>query len=107
MPDQTWRLHLGDGPLIAAAVHAGHELREEVAGLSALSDGDRLRERRRRGREAFVLESLQLRYGSYGLEKLGGRRALLARIRENQAASSFALVAELGRELEDALRKPA
>jgi LAO/AO transport system kinase len=72
----------------------------------ALLDGDGLRQRRRGGREAFVLEALTLRYGSYGLQQLGGRRALLARIRENQAASSFALVAELGREIEDALRKP-
>ena len=52
-----------------------------------------------------MLEALALRYGSYGLQQLGGRRALLARIRENQAVSSFALVAELGREIEDALRK--
>ena len=44
MAEQTWRLHLGDGPLVATAIHAGHELRDEVAGLSALSVGDRLRE---------------------------------------------------------------
>lgn len=44
MTEQTWRLHLGNGPLIASAIHAGHELRDEVAGLSALSDNDRLRQ---------------------------------------------------------------
>ena len=34
----------GDGPILATAIHDGHALREEVARLTALSDGDRLRE---------------------------------------------------------------
>jgi N-formylglutamate amidohydrolase len=34
----------GDGPLVAAAIHDGHALREEVAGRIALSEADRLRE---------------------------------------------------------------
>jgi LAO/AO transport system kinase len=97
-------------PVLLTSARDGTGIEALVEALEAhrraLLDGDRLRQRRRAGREAFVLETLELRYGSYGLEKLGGRQALLARIRENQAVSSFALVAELGRELEDTLRKP-
>ena len=39
-----WHIAEGVSPLVATAIHNGHELREEVAGLSALSDGERLRE---------------------------------------------------------------
>lgn len=34
----------GQGPLAATAIHHGHDLREEVRALMALSDADRLRE---------------------------------------------------------------
>ena len=44
MTDQIWRLHVGSGPLVATAVHDGHEVREEVAEHVALSDAERLRE---------------------------------------------------------------
>lgn len=37
-------IDVGDGPLVAAAIHSGHEVRSEVARLLALSDLDRLRE---------------------------------------------------------------
>jgi LAO/AO transport system kinase len=66
-----------------------------------------LAERRARGRVALVLDALERRYGSYGVERLGGREALRARIRGATAQSGFALVLELGREIEDVLRKPA
>lgn len=39
-----WVLQEGDGPLIAVAIHHGHELRPEVAAATQLSDADRLRE---------------------------------------------------------------
>ena len=42
--DQIWEIHRGDGPLIAASVHSGNVVRDDVAGLFALSPGDRLRE---------------------------------------------------------------
>jgi N-formylglutamate deformylase len=32
------------GPIVGTAIHAGHELRPEVAGCIALSDSQRLRE---------------------------------------------------------------
>ena len=42
--DQNWVITEGDGPIIATAIHAGHRLRPEVAALTALDDGVRLRE---------------------------------------------------------------
>ena len=42
--DQTWRLHVGDGQLVATAIHDGHELRPDVAAIMALSEEERLRE---------------------------------------------------------------
>ena len=44
MPEEIWRLHLGSGPLIATAVHDGHEVRQEVSEHLALNDAERLRE---------------------------------------------------------------
>jgi LAO/AO transport system kinase len=65
-----------------------------------------LRTRRRRHLEAFVLETLENRYGSYGVEALGGPQAVLDRVRNEDAASGFALASELGREIEEALHEP-
>jgi hypothetical protein len=42
--DARWRERLGDGPLVAAAVHAGHDVRPEVAVHLAIGEADRLRE---------------------------------------------------------------
>ncbi len=42
--EQVWRLHVGSGPLVATAVHDGHEVRDEVAKHLALNDAGRLRE---------------------------------------------------------------
>jgi N-formylglutamate amidohydrolase len=42
--DVIWREHRGDGPIVAAAIHAGHDVRGEVAGLLAVSGDERLRE---------------------------------------------------------------
>jgi len=44
MINSFWRQQLGDGPLLAAAVHDGHELRDEVAELIAIDEATRLRE---------------------------------------------------------------
>jgi hypothetical protein len=37
-------IEVGDGPLVTAAIHDGHEVRSDVAKLLALSDLDPLRE---------------------------------------------------------------
>jgi N-formylglutamate deformylase len=42
--EPIWRLHVGDGPLVATAIHDGHEVRDEVAERLALDDTARLRE---------------------------------------------------------------
>ncbi len=39
-----WRSVKGDSPLIATAIHDGHDLRDEVADILHLSERDRLRE---------------------------------------------------------------
>ncbi len=44
MTSPPWTLTEGDGPLLALAIHAGHDLRPELEPLVALSDAGRLRE---------------------------------------------------------------
>lgn len=39
-----WTVQRGFGPVLATAIHDGHELREEVAEIVRLSDSERLRE---------------------------------------------------------------
>jgi hypothetical protein len=39
-----WTVRQGAGPILATAIHDGHDLRAEVAEAMALSDADRLRE---------------------------------------------------------------
>jgi N-formylglutamate deformylase len=39
-----FQLIVGDGPLIAAAIHSGHYVRPEVAERLAISEAERLRE---------------------------------------------------------------
>jgi LAO/AO transport system kinase len=89
-----------DGTGVDALVDALDEHRRELV------EGHGLEERRARGREAYVLESLEHRYGGYGVARLGGPQALRDRVREDPR-SSFRLVDDLGREIEEALRKPA
>jgi N-formylglutamate amidohydrolase len=44
MDDQIWTLDRGDGPLVAAAIHDGGELREELHSLVAIDSEARRRE---------------------------------------------------------------
>lgn len=41
---KPWEIITGPGPVLAVALHDGHEVREEVAPLLAISEADRLRE---------------------------------------------------------------
>jgi LAO/AO transport system kinase len=75
------------------------------AHFASLGEGGLRAERRRRGRDRFVQETLAVRYGSYGLASVGGAPALSDRLAGEPAASGFALVERLGREIEEALRK--
>jgi N-formylglutamate amidohydrolase len=42
--DPIWRLRVGRGPLVATAIHDGHEVRQDVAKFLALGAAQRLRE---------------------------------------------------------------
>ncbi len=44
MTGAPWTWRHGGGPVIATAIHAGHDLRADVAALTALDDAARLRE---------------------------------------------------------------
>jgi LAO/AO transport system kinase len=89
-----------DGTGIGALVAAldAHRREQERSG--------ELLARRRRSRDAFVLETLENRYGSYGLEAIGGREAVENRVRSEDSPSTLARADALGREIEEALRKP-
>jgi LAO/AO transport system kinase len=76
----------------------------EAHRTASLSSG-RLMERRRRGRNAFVRDVLLNRYGSYGLQAVGGPEALAERLHRAREASGFALAGAIGREIEHALGK--
>lgn len=42
--ERWWTIQRGPGPIVATAIHDGHDLRPEVADAMKLSDADRLRE---------------------------------------------------------------
>ncbi len=42
--DKRWLIHKGDGPVLATAIHAGHEIREELQPYLAADDDTRRRE---------------------------------------------------------------
>lgn len=66
-----------------------------------------LAERRAHARHALVRDGLRARYGSYGLDAIGGASGLQARLAASPDRSPFAWLRELGAEIEDALRKPS
>jgi N-formylglutamate deformylase len=44
MAETIWWIERGSGPLVATAIHDGHDVRPEVERLMAISEGDRRRE---------------------------------------------------------------
>jgi LAO/AO transport system kinase len=103
----------GDGwvpPVLEISAREGSGIDALVAALDAhrehLLESGALAERRKRGRAAFVREALERRYGSYGLAALGGARAVGERLDARADEPSFTLLADLSREIEEALRKP-
>lgn len=103
--DAGWR-----APVLLASARDGTGIAELLEALaeqwSFLEDSGELERRRCRGLEVSVRDALLARYGSYGLERLGGAATLTSRLRDAQGTSGFGLVLALGREIEDALRKP-
>ncbi len=69
-----------------------------------LAQGDRLRERRRRGRDAAIRDFLAREHGRVGLEAAGGFAALDETLRREPETSGFALAVRLGEVIEAALR---
>ncbi len=98
-------------PAILASAREGRGIGELVQAIDAhrehLEQNRQLEERRLRGRAAYVLGCLARRFGSYGIEQAGGADTLALRVREAQDESASSLVHDLGREIEDAIRKPA
>jgi LAO/AO transport system kinase len=95
-------------PVIPTSARDGSGIQKLVEALDAHREvgqksGD-LAERRERGREAFVVTALSRRYGSYGLEQIGGAESVCERIRAGGESSATAWVARLGEEVESALR---
>jgi LAO/AO transport system kinase len=97
-----------EAAVILTSAREGKGIGELVAAIDAhrqaLVDADALRERRLRGREIQLLGTLERRYGAFGIEQLGGRRALRERIHKDDRASAFAMLAQLGHEIEESLR---
>ena len=97
-------------PVVLVSARDGRGVRELADALAGhfahLVASGGLLPRRQRGADAYVLEALAHRYGSYGLERAGGRAALEKRLRADPSPARFALVASLGREIEEALGKP-
>lgn len=97
-------------PVVLVSARDGRGVRELVDALAGhfahLVASGGLARRRQRGADAYVMESLAHRYGSYGLERAGGRAALEKRLRSDPSPARFAMVASLGREIEEALGKP-
>ena len=97
-------------PVVLLSARDGQGVRDLTDALDAHFDhlvaSGELGRRRQRGADAFVVEALERRYGSYGLECLGGRAALERRLRAEPSPARFGAVATLGREIEEALAKP-
>ena len=59
-----------------------------------------------RGKVASVLETLERRYGSYGIETTGGRKELAERVRQADKRSVPVIVRTLAGEIKRRLRIP-
>ncbi len=98
-------------PVLLASARDGIGIEELIAATDAhrahLERSGELLERRQRGRVSGVLDCLLRRFGSYGLDQMGGGEALALRVRDAGTESLSSLVEELGHEIEDALRKPS
>jgi LAO/AO transport system kinase len=92
--------------LVSARDNTGIEALEAAIARhrAHLAMGDALAAKRRRGRDAWLTAVLARRYGSYGLEALGGTPALAARLASAPDAPGFAFELALAEEVERALR---
>ena len=95
-------------PVLLVSARDGKGIREVVDTIRAhrahLEQSGRLAERRLRGKVASVLQTLERRYGSYGIEASGGRKALAGRVRQAGARSVPAITRALADEIEQRLQ---
>jgi LAO/AO transport system kinase len=96
-------------PVLKVSARDGQGIEAVLDALDAhrahLERGGELARRRRRADEAWALEALEVRFGSFGLEAVGGRAAVAARLAEGPLPSAFAAVRTLSAEIQEALRK--
>jgi LAO/AO transport system kinase len=83
-------------PVLRISARDGQGIPELLVALDAhraqLGARDEIRARREASRRSHVLQSLLRRYGSHGIEQLGGEHAVLARLGEVSDRGAFALV---------------
>lgn len=96
-------------PVILVSARDGRGIGELLEAIRAhrshLEDRGLLQARRRAGRLALLRDWLAERYGTFGIEKLGGPDAIRRRLEAAEGQSPWALLAPLCREIEDALAK--
>ena len=96
-------------PVLLTSARDGSGVQQFVEALDAhrrhLQNDDRISQRRGEAARALVIGALQRRYGSFGLQQLGGLASLRSRLAEDPTASAFSRIARLGAEIEEALRK--
>lgn len=85
-----------DGTGVGALVEALEKHHAHGIASGSLAD------RRRRARSAYVVDALERRYGSHGIERVGGRDAVRVRA-ESAHGAGFEVTRTLGREIEAAL----
>ena len=95
-------------PVIVGSAREGQGVRELVDAIRAhrthLQAQGRLTPMRLASRVAFVSGALERRYGSFGIEALGGLEVVSARVRDDSSPSPTSLTHALGEEIEAALR---
>ena len=100
-----------DPPVLLASAIQGTGIVDLVAAMDAhrahLVARSLLADLRIEGRISTIRATLEKRYGSYGLDRIGGSEGLAVRIREAEDRGVSSLVHSLGLEIEDALRKPS
>ena len=95
-------------PVLLTSARDGKGIREVVDAILShrahLEASGQLKLRRLCGKVESVVQTLERRYGSYGIETTGGRSALAERVREQGGRSIPAITRTLGDEIEGQLR---
>lgn len=97
-------------PVLLVSARDGRGIDALVDAIDAhrahLVAGDLLVERRRAAFTTFGVDTLERRYGSFGLEGVGGREAVRERLADAAGDAALRTLRALEHEIEDALRRP-